>query len=109
MSNTVICGNTSAGIVQAGDCNQMHLYVDDSKVLTVEHGVLKIYSRVSHMKGFDVSSGAAITLPLNGTLFHVTGTLTVENNATSPPTNTASILLNNSQNFQTQINSKSCI
>lgn len=88
MSNTVICGNTSAGIVQAGDCNQMHLYVDDSKVLTVENGLLKIYSRVSHMKGF-----------------HVTGTLTVENNAANPPTNTASILLNNSQNFQTQINS----
>jgi len=129
MTDTVICGNTSAGIVQTADSKQMHLFADDSKVLTVENGLLKIYARISRVKGSDIASQNTITLPLNGILFHVTGTtnikhltttnwsegsavvlifkgaLTITNNAASPPVDTAPILLNNSQDFQVQVNS----
>ncbi len=124
----VLCGNTETGITQT-PCGKLHLYASGNLVLTVEPQLLKIYARISRVKGSDAASNTVVTLPLNGTLFHVTGTtdiqhitttgwsegsaivlifkgaLTVENATASPPVNTADILLNNGVNFSAQVNS----
>ncbi len=125
---TVLCGNSSTGITQT-TCGKLNLYAADSKVLSVEYGLLQIYARISRVKGSDITAANVLTMPLNGTTFHVLGSDTiqyinttgwsagsavvlifkgtplVENNTASPPADTVPILLNANNNFQTQVNS----
>ncbi len=128
LDETVLCGNSSTGITQT-TCGKLNLYAADSKVLSVEYGLLQIYARISRVKGSDITAANILTMPSNGTLFHVLGDTAIQhistagwsagsavvlifkgvpnvmNNATSPPADTAPILLNANNDFQTQVNS----
>lgn len=129
VTEVVICGNSETGITQTSDSKQLHLYAENSRVLTVENGLLRVYARTSRVKGADVTAANTTTLPINGTLFHVLGDTTikyltttnwsagsavilifkgaplVENGAADVPADTAKIYLDAGANFQTQVNS----